>query len=410
MIKKIAMLSVHTSPIAKLGGQETGGMNVYVKDLSHEFSRQGIDIDIYTRSQDPTLPRITWIDDKVRVIQIKAGPERPYNKNDIYHHLDEFAERVLVHDEFYDIMFAHYWLSGLVGLRLRHVWGTPVVQMFHTLAALKNQIAQTQRELEPPQRINCERELMHRVNHLIAATPIDKHHMLEHYGAPENKISIVPPGVNLQRFQPIDKAVARQQLGIPSEHQMILFVGRIQPLKGIDVLLKALALIKRSDAQLMNDVCLAIIGGDPNTTSEAEQIEMKRLLTLRQQLGLEDMVTFLGSKNHDDLINYYSAAEIVVIPSNYESFGLVAVEAMACGTPVIASDVGGLTFSVADGFNGYLFPVRDAEALAHKIRLVLRHESLQEQLSRQAQTWVERFSWHNIAEELKEVFETVLQS
>jgi D-inositol-3-phosphate glycosyltransferase len=403
MLKKIAMLSVHTSPLATLGGQETGGMNVYVRDLSREFGNQGVKIDIYTRSQDPALPRVQLLTDNVQLIQIKAGPEQPYNKQKIYNHLGEFARGVMAHQKRYDLIFAHYWLSGLVGLRLRHHWSVPVVQMFHTLAALKNKVAQTPQEREPIRRTNCEQELMHRVDHIIAATPVDKNQMLEHYGAPPEKISIVPPGVDLNRFRPINKHEARRYLNIPIEHKLILFVGRIQPLKGIDVLLRALALVKRQQPRIANDVCLAIIGGDAQP--EMEHSEMTRLMELRASLGLEDLVTFLGAKDHDTLVYYYSAAEMVVIPSHYESFGMVAVEAMACGTPVIASDVGGLTFSVADGFNGYLVPVRDAEALANKIRLLLKQPILQEQLSQQAQDWAKRFSWANIVEELHDVFE-----
>lgn len=407
MLKKIAMISVHTSPIATLGGQETGGMNVYVRDLSRELSRQGITVDIFTRSQSPHWPRQQPLAEHAHVIPLKAGPEQPYNKNQIYHHLDEFTAGLLARQETYDLIFAHYWLSGLVGLKLRSQWQVPVVQMFHTLALLKNQIAQSPAELEPQQRINCERELIHRVDHLIAATPVDKNHMIEHYDAPADKISVVSPGVDLTLFKPLAKRLARQHLGIPVDHKMILFVGRIQPLKGIDILLHALALVKQHLPHLEQDICLAIIGGEAN--AEAENAEMARLQHLRITLGLEEMVTFLGSKDHDTLVYYYAAAEMVVVPSHYESFGMVAVEAMACGTPVIASDVGGLTFSVADGFNGYLVPARDARALADKIMLLLKHPMLQAQLSEQAQNWAEQFSWANIATELQHVFDTLLK-
>ncbi|MDM8520020.1 glycosyltransferase [Anaerolineales bacterium HSG6] len=406
MLKSIAMLSVHTSPIARLGGQETGGMNVYVRDISQEFGRQGINVDIYTRSQDPTLPRVEALAHNVRVLQVKAGPEKPYNKNKIYHHLDEFAAGVLVHKQQYDLIFAHYWLSGLVGLRLRKKWNIPVFQMFHTLAALKNMVAQTNAEREPEQRTNCEREIMHRVDRVIAATPVDCCHMVEYYGASCQNISIIPPGVDLDRFTAMNKIDARHHLDIPVDHKMLLFVGRIQRLKGIDVLLRAIARLRRRQARLTENICLAIIGGKPDPDENETHPEMTHLLNLRRELGLEDLVTFLGSKDQNSLVYYYAAAEMVIIPSNYESFGMVAVEAMACGTPVIASNVGGLKFSVEDGFNGYLVPARNADALANRIRLLLKRPILQQQLSEQAQHWAKRFSWTNIAEELIEVFET----
>jgi D-inositol-3-phosphate glycosyltransferase len=190
---------------------------------------------------------------------------------------------------------------------------------------------------------------------------------------------------------------------------MILFVGRIQPLKGIDILMQALALIQKREPTLTKNICVSIIGGDPNPDSEIEQAEFERLEVLRAELGISDLVTFLGAKDQDTLVYYYSAAEIVVVPSHYESFGLVALEAMACGTPVIASDVGGLSFSIEDGYNGYRVPDRDPQALADKIILLLKHRVLRDQLGEQARAWVERYSWVNIAEEIQEVFEQTLE-
>jgi D-inositol-3-phosphate glycosyltransferase len=189
---------------------------------------------------------------------------------------------------------------------------------------------------------------------------------------------------------------------------MILFVGRIQPLKGIDTLIRALALAREREPALAETICVSIIGGDPNPDSEVEQSEFARLESLRAELGIGDMVTFLGAKDQDTLVYYYAAAEIVVMPSHYESFGMVALEAMACGTPVIASDVGGLSFSIEDGYNGYRVPERDPQALADKIILLLKHRVLRDQLGEQARLWVQRYSWVNVAGEILEVFEQTL--
>lgn len=406
MINRIAMLSVHTSPLATLGGKETGGMNVYVRDLSRALSRRGIGVDVYTRSQDPSIgPVDTALAERGRVFYTKAGPERPYNKNDIYYHLDEFVDNVRARRQQYDIIYSHYWLSGIAAGSLRHYWQIPYVQMFHTLAELKNRVAQSPAERDTARRLNCEGEVMRSADRIIAATPLDRNHMMWAYGAPPEKIDIVPPGVDLDRFKPVDRRAAKAQLDVPAHHKMILFVGRMQPLKGIDTILRALAVAKRRDPELVKDVCLSIVGGDPNQDSELEMREFERLQALRESLDIGDLVTFLGAKDQDRLIDYYTAAEMVVMPSHYESFGMVAIEAMACGTPVIASDVGGLSFSIEDGFNGFLVPGRDAEALAGKIRLLLKYPALRDQLGEQARQWVQRYSWQNIAAELLAVFE-----
>lgn len=408
MIKKIAMLSVHTSPLATLGGKETGGMNVYVRDLSAEFSRRGIYVDVYTRSQDPTLPRVASLAENGRVIQIKAGPERPYNKNKIYDHLPEFVNNVKAFGKSYDIIYSHYWLSGLAANALRQSWNIPMVQMFHTLAEMKNRVAQRPEEMEPERRLNCEGEIMRFSDRLVAATPLERNHMTWQYGASPEKIDVVPPGVDLNRFRPVNQAEAKTHIGVPAHHKTILFVGRLQPLKGLDTLIRALALVRRQEPALAKNICVSIIGGDPNPDSEIEQRELERLNELRNQLNISDLVTFLGAKDQDTLVYYYAAAEMVVMPSHYESFGMVAIEAMACGTPVIASDVGGLSFSIEDGFNGYLVPGRDPDALASKIILLLKYPALRDQLSEQAQTWVKRYSWTHIADEVEEVFERTL--
>ncbi len=413
MVKRIAMLSVHTCPLATLGGKETGGMNVYVRDLSRELSRRGVYVDVYTRSQDPAIPRVsTSLAERGRVIHIKAGPEKPYNKNRVYNHLDEFVAGVRAQtnadDVTYDIVYSHYWLSGIAAKHLREQWDIPFLQMFHTLAEMKNRVAQSDAEREPVHRSNCEGELMTWADRLVAATPLEKNQMSWLYGASPEKISVVPPGVDLERFRPLDKKEARLEIGIPAHHKLILFVGRIQPLKGIDVLMKALARIKRQDPHLLDDVCVSLIGGAPQPDAEIEQAEFDRLETLRSELGIGDLITFLGAKDQDKLVYYYAAAEMVVMPSHYESFGMVALEAMACATPIIASDVGGLSFSIEDGFNGYLVPGRNPEALADKIRMLLKYPVLRDQFGEQARTWVARYSWVDVAAEILDVFDDTL--
>jgi D-inositol-3-phosphate glycosyltransferase len=413
MIRRIAMLSVHTCPLATLGGKETGGMNVYVRDLARELSRRGIAVDVYTRSQSPTIRRISTghLGELGRVIHIPAGPERPYNKNMVFDHLSEFVQRVqdfVARENIgYDLIHSHYWLSGWAALDLRATWCVPVIQMFHTLGEMKNRVAQTPEERESSRRIEVEGHVMRFADRLVAATPLEKGQMSWLYGADADKISVVPAGVDLSLFRPVPRVEAKKRIGISPHQRMILFVGRIQPLKGIDTLIRAMQRIINQYPDFRENLCLTIIGGDPNPDSELEQMEFERLKRLRADLSIGDLVTFLGSKGQDTLVYYYSAAEMVVMPSHYESFGMVALEAMSCGTPVIGSDVGGLSFSIEDGFNGYLVPGQDPDALADKIALLLRHSSLRDHLSEQAIRWAERYSWTHIADELLDVFEMV---
>ncbi len=407
------MLSVHTCPLATLGGKETGGMNVYVRDLSRELSRRGIAVDVFTRLQNPALPRISTgrLGEVGRVIHIPAGPERPYNKNLVFDHLPEFVQRVgnfaMQDDLGYDLIHSHYWLSGWVALDLQATWRVPVIQMFHTLGEMKNRVAQTPEERESPRRIDVEGHVMRFADRLVAATPLEKAQMSWLYGADADKISVVPAGVDLNLFHPVPRAEAKTRIGISPHCGMILFVGRIQPLKGIDTLMRAMKRVVNQYPDFRENLCVSIIGGDPQPDSELERMEFERLNRLQAELGISDLVTFLGAKDQDTLVYYYSAAEMVVMPSHYESFGMVALEAMACGTPVIGSDVGGLSFSIEDGFNGYLVPGKDPDALADKIALLLRHASLRDHLGEQAIRWAERYAWTYIADEILDVYEMV---
>ncbi len=441
------MLSVHTCPLATLGGKETGGMNVYVRELARELGNRGLPVDVFTRSQDPRINRIsTRLGNAVRVIHLPAGPERPYNKNEIYQHLPQFVAGIrrfaAAEGLTYDVLHSHYWLSALAAQGLRsapvhnvhnvhpvhnapvhdvhrasdswHVHNvhpvhpnTPIVHMFHTLAELKNRVATTASDLEPALRSNCEGEIMRFADVIVAATTLEREQMQDFYGADGANIHIIPPGVDLDLFRPLPCEQARAAVGIPPDHHLILFVGRIQAIKGIDTLIRAMAELVRKRPHLKGKLALTIIGGagDPATDGE-----LARLQALEQELGIDDVVTFLGSRDQDTLVDYYNAASMVVVPSHYESFGMVALEAMACGTPVIASDVGGLSLNVADGFNGYLVPKGDVAELAYKMELLLEHQQLRAQLGTQACQWAQRFSWQTIADETLALYDTALHT
>lgn len=409
MTQRIAMLSVHTCPLAMLGGKETGGMNVYVRDLSRELGRRGFRVDVFTRSQNPDLPRVSGsLGRNCRVIHVPAGPEAPYDKNLVYDHLPEFVAGVKRFAEeqgiAYDLIHSHYWLSGWVARELRHSWGTPIVQMFHTLGQMKNSVAQRPEEWETSRRIEVETQIMAFADRLVAATPLDKAQMVWLYGADPCKIEVIPCGVDLSLFRPLSQEETRQQLDICDRLYMILFVGRIEPLKGIDTLLRAMVIVAKDFPHWKEEICVGIVGGDAGEKPETINTEMERLRALREELGISDLVTFLGAQAQDTLPCHYSAADVVVVPSHYESFGMVALEAMACGTPVIASKVGGLSFTVQDGITGFHVPERDPEALAEKLTLLLKDHDLRSRLSAQAVQWVRHYSWSKVADQIVSLY------
>jgi D-inositol-3-phosphate glycosyltransferase len=408
----IAMFSVHTCPLAALGGKETGGMNVYVRELSRELARRGHRVDIFTRSQDPDVPHIEWdgLGLGADVLHIPAGPEAPYNKHHLFNYLPEFVHGV---QEFmdterihYDVYHAHYWLSGWVARELQNCQRAPVVQMFHTLGVLKNAVARGQADRETENRINVEREIMQFADRVVAATPRDRQQMIDLYDAPQDRIAIIPPGVDLGLFHPIPLVEAKEFVESPLDHHTILFVGRIDPIKGIDVWFQAMALIVQENPELREKMCVCLIGGDVDEETPRDA-EMARLQSLKDELGIGDVVTFLGKRAQQCLPYYYSAADVVVMPSRYESFGMVALEAMACGVPVVASDVGGLSFVVRDGETGYLVPEGNPRALADCLGYLIRNPGLRAHLGRKAQQVASEYAWPRIADQVEELYITL---
>ncbi|MDX1687412.1 MAG: glycosyltransferase [Candidatus Promineifilaceae bacterium] len=413
-VRRVAMLSVHTCPLAMLGGKKTGGMNVYVRDLSRQLGQMGIQVDVFTRSQDDCQPRIKHdLGPGARVIHVPAGPEAPIPVAEIHRYLDEFVAGVLAfaeeEDAQYDLIHSHYWLSGLVAEELQSAWGghLPILQMFHTLGHMKNRIARHDSQRAAPERIEGEKHILQVADRIVVSTQAEQAQLEWLYGADMERVVVIPPGVDLGRFQPVAKPVAREAVGIPLHHKNIVFVGRIEPLKGIDTLLRAMALIQKRRPEAVENVCVSIIGGDP--WADDPDDEMARLQALRQELDVHDLVTFLGSKDQELLPYYYSAAEMVVMPSHYESFGLVALEAMATGTPVIASEVGGLAFLVKDGETGFHVPSRDPEALADKIYCLLTDDACRQELGRNARIHARQYDWAKIGRRIVGLYENVVQ-
>ncbi len=410
---RVAMLSYHTCPLAVLGGKDTGGMNVYVRELTRQLGRMGVHADVYTRSQNEHVPHVVHdLGFGNRVVHVPAGPEHPIPKADLANHVPEFVERVAsfaAHKGLkYDVIHSHYWLSGLAARDLKQAWAAPVVQMFHTLGLMKNRIARTG-ETEGDYRIFGEREVLRVVDRIVAATPAELAQLQWLYEVKTNRISVVPPGVDLRRFYPISKDEAREYIGLPANRRMLLFVGRIEPLKGVDTLLQAITLMRDSGTLRRHDIALWIVGGDAEDDEEEMSAEMARLHALRVDLGLHDFVTFLGKRAQDSLPYYYSAADVAVVPSHYESFGMVALEAMACGTPVVASQVGGLAYLIENGKTGYHVPDQDPEALCRALTALLDDADLHARMSAQAARTAQEYGWEKIAPRIVDVYKQVIE-
>ena len=398
---RVALISAHTCPLAPLGDKETGGMNVYVRETAYELGKQGIGVDIFTRSQDARLPRESRLTPNIRLFHIPAGPEEPYEKYRLLVHLSEFIDGVIRFGSGdYDIIHSHYWISGAISLALRNRLNVPVIQMFHTLACVKNRVARKKDEFEGDIRHQWEQRIARSADVVIASHPEERDILVRKMGAEEKRVRVIPCGANLDLFHPTDKAEARTALGL--ESPALLFVGRLEPIKGLDTLLKAVKLLadKPDRSALMPK--LYIVGG--KKTLPDSPIEDNGLHETISGMDLQDIVCPMGPKPQEELPLYYSAASACVVPSRHESFGLVALEAMACGTPVIASDVGGLRFSVRDGRTGFLIPEGNAEVLAEKIERLLSDPTLAARFEKNALERAKRFSWKNIVSELLDVY------
>ncbi|MFH1031248.1 MAG: glycosyltransferase [Chloroflexota bacterium] len=383
---KIAMLSVHSCPVGTLGTKDTGGMSVYIRELAHQLGKLGNRVDIFTRAHNPEHRQIIELSRNVRLIHLAAGEVDEIPKLATYPLLPHFIENL---DDFrrdnslrYDLLFSHYWLSACVGKELQVSWDIPHMVMFHTLGAVKNAIGIG--EKEPELRIEGERDAVQSCHRIIASTEREKEALIEYYGAMPERIGIVPCGVNPDLFHPSDKEKAKRELGF-TDQKVILFVGRIEPLKGIDRLLQAITYLPEKTG-----LKLVIIGG-----GEQSRSEMERLQKLSDQLGIRDMVVFPGVVEHQQLPRYYNAADVSVVASYYESFGLVALESLACGIPVIATDVGDLRDIIRQGETGYIVDSNVPRSLAEKITLILNQPK---QNSTQIRESVLRFSWSKIAE------------
>jgi len=375
-------------------------MSVYVRELARVLGRRGHRVDIFTRLQDPGGDREAQLDENVRLIHLRAGNVGPMPSMAIYPYLGDFLRELesfrASEQTRYDLIHSHYWLSGRVGRWLAERWQCPHMVMFHTLGALKN--ITVPGEQEPELRIAAERNLVRNSQRILAATEREKEHLFRYYGARPEQVGVAPCGVNLDLFRPMDKTTVRRQLDIADDGAMVLFVGRLSPIKGIDRLLKAMTHLKFRPAAR-----LVIIGGDDYDTPESHNLRR-----LSRELGIQDAVVFLGRVDHEKLPPYFCAANVVVLPSHYETFGLVALEALACGTPVVATSVGAMETLLREGETGHIVAGGTPQLLAAGIEKFTANSVAGKLSATAIRGSVLKFGWDTVVSAIVDEYGTLL--
>lgn len=390
-MQSIAVLSLHTSPLDQPGRGDSGGMNVYVRELASSLAQAGVQTDVFVRRNSEDQPDVVDVEPGFRVLHIDAGRyELP--KEELVDVVDLFADGVAERWQNADVIHSNYWLSGVAGHRLKHELNLPLVSTFHTLARVKAETG----DAEPERRIKAETDVIRCSDVILANAVAEADQLISLYGADPRRIEVVPPGVDHAFFSPGDKTGARNAIGIGDE-PMLLFVGRIQPLKGVTVAIETLYEISDTHP----DAVLVVVGGASGREGEEE---MAKAISLVHALGLEDRVRFVPPQPHHLLSTYFRAADVCIVPSRSESFGLVALEAGACGTPVVAAAVGGLLTLIDDGLTGFLLEDRDPAQYADAVRKVLRQPRIAQSMSEAAATRARNYTWSTTAARLRRLY------
>lgn len=406
---RILLISYHTCPLASLEGKETGGMNVYVLELAKALGRAGHQVDMVTRAAAPDNPEKVEIAPGVRLFHLPAGPLEPVHKKLLPKFIEEFSANIsnLVknNDLEYDVIHAHYYLSGLVAQQLHQIKGCdcPVVMTFHTLALMKNLVGRSEGEKEDQFRVSSEQQLVKFVNKIISPTSIERDYLQYLYDTDVSKITVISPGVDTQHFTHQDQQLAKQAIGAEPDHKVLLFVGRIEPLKGIDALLYAMKILKIRLPKL--EICLWIVGGDISQPVSEWSQELQRLEIIRRELQLESSVHFVGQQPQEKLPSYYNAADLLVMPSHYEAFGMVALEAMACGTPVITSNVAGIATLIDQEHEEIITTANNPLLLASQIEYLLTHPKEYQHIQQSLLKKAEGLDWSIIAQKISAVYQ-----
>ena len=402
---RVAMISLHTSPLDQPGTGDAGGMNVYVLELSKRLARRNIGVDVYTRATSSELPPVVEALPGVHVHHVHAGPFEGLTKAELPGQLCVFAREVLRsearHDQgWYDLVHSHYWLSGQVGALVRDRWSVPLAHSMHTMAKVKNEALAEGDTPEPTARVIGEEQVVEAADMLIANTDSEAKQLINLYDADSSRVEVVHPGVDLSVFRPVGQAVARARLGLPADAHVLMFAGRIQPLKAPDVLLHAVSSLLSRDPSLRSRLVVPVVGGPSGTGLEHPE----SLAQLAEALGIADVVRFIPPVAQSTLVDWYAAATLVCVPSYNESFGLVAVEAQATGTPVVAAAVGGLTTVVRDGVSGLLVEGHDPADYARAIERIVHQPAFRATLAEGAREQAAGFAWERTADRTVEVY------
>jgi D-inositol-3-phosphate glycosyltransferase len=402
---RVAVITAHACPYSEIGAAENGGMSVYVREVTEALARRDVPTVIFTRKEDPDAPPLVRFDDGTRLVHLVAGPQGPLSKDAFFYHLPEFYRGVAAWARNEDIEFklvnSHYWLSGWAGRRLSRLWGVPWVHMAHTLARVKDRDRPAGAAPEADQRVAVELEIARSANRLIAPTNQEVEDLAFFYGADRSCVSVVPPGVDTGVFAPVDSSELRRTLEIAEGDKVILFTGRLERLKGVETLIHALAAIL--DGRTARDVRLLVLGADSSNGILEAGVhggERARLEALAVEIAVDDRVDFLGTVDHHDLPAYYSLADVCAVPSYSESFGLVAVEAEACGIPVVASRIGGLRQLVLDGISGYTVAGHEPLVWAEALKHVIDNPEATRVMGSAARRLAQAYSWENSADQL----------
>jgi D-inositol-3-phosphate glycosyltransferase len=387
------MISLHTSPLETPGVGDAGGLNVYVIEVARRLAERGLEVDLFTRRVEAETPAVVELDDRIRVLHLTAGPVAPLPKEQLPAFVGDFARALEDFAGSYDLLHGHYWLSGLAALEVARRRALPVVHTMHTMARVKNSFRAARHVVEPDLREQGEVAIVRGADTLTANTSNEARELVEHYAARADQTAIVPPGVDLHTFHPCDRPKSRAQLGIPQDAQVILFVGRIQPLKAPDVLIRAAARMVERDPERRRRLKLIIVGSPSGPDADWSQ----SLPGLVDELGLADVVEFRSHSPRAELFRWYCVSDVVGVPSYNESFGLVALEAQACGRPVVATDVGGLRHAVDDQQTGLLVDGHEPDQWADALSRVLDERRLAERLGSNAALHASHFSWDNSA-------------
>ena len=391
--QRVAMLSMHTSPLATPGVGDAGGLNVYVLEVARRLVERGLTVEILTRSDGSEPAEVVELAENLRVVHLMAGPDRPVAKEALPGLVPAFTERFDARARRYDLVHSHYWLSGMVGLAIRRRRGLPLVHTMHTMARVKNATLSSMQRAEPDLRARGEADIVAGAEALTANTADEAADLVRHYHASPERVVVVPPGVDLHTFHPCDQAKSRAQLGVAQDAQVVLFVGRIQALKAPDVLIRAVAKLVRREPERRRRLRLLVVG----SPSGPDLDWSAQLHPLTDELGVADLVEFRPHSERSELFRWYCSSDVVAVPSHNESFGLVALEAQACGRPVVATDVGGLRHAVRDGQTGTLVAGHEPADWATALADVLDHPGERARLGANAAAHASGFSWSNTA-------------